>query len=119
MTLRPAALLSAFVVSAILAVGALASPAMAAETQVAVAANFTEPAKEIAAAFKAATGQTPGEAIRRRQFEEARRLLGETELSVTLVAERSGFGSSSDFARRFRAMEGKSPLEFRRQARRR
>jgi molybdate transport system substrate-binding protein len=37
---------------------AAASPALAAETQVAVAANFTEPAKEIAAAFKAATGHT-------------------------------------------------------------
>jgi LacI family transcriptional regulator len=69
--------------------------------------------------FKAATGQTPGEAIRRRQFEEARRLLAESELSVTLVAEKSGFGSSSDFARRFRALEGKSPLEYRMQARRR
>ena len=32
--------------------------ALAAETQVAVAANFTEPAKEIAAQFKAATGHT-------------------------------------------------------------
>jgi molybdate transport system substrate-binding protein len=32
--------------------------AKAAETQVAVAANFTEPAKEIAQAFKAATGHT-------------------------------------------------------------
>jgi molybdate transport system substrate-binding protein len=32
--------------------------ATAAETQVAVAANFTEPAKEIAAAFKAASGHT-------------------------------------------------------------
>lgn len=33
-------------------------PARAAETQVAVAANFTAPAKEIAEAFKAATGHT-------------------------------------------------------------
>jgi len=33
-----------------------ADPVLAAETQVAVAANFTEPAKEIAAAFAAATG---------------------------------------------------------------
>jgi molybdate transport system substrate-binding protein len=44
-----------------LAVGAwlgVAAPALAADTQVAVAANFTEPAKEIAAAFKAATGNT-------------------------------------------------------------
>ena len=35
-----------------------AAPALAAETQVAVAANFTKPAKEIAAGFKAATGHT-------------------------------------------------------------
>lgn len=34
------------------------SAAQAAETQVAVAANFTEPAREIATAFKAATGHT-------------------------------------------------------------
>ncbi len=36
----------------------LAAPAAAAETQVAVAANFTEPAKEIATAFAKATGNT-------------------------------------------------------------
>jgi molybdate transport system substrate-binding protein len=43
-----------------LALAALLGPgaALAAETQVAVAANFTEPAKEIAAAFKAATGHS-------------------------------------------------------------
>jgi molybdate transport system substrate-binding protein len=35
-----------------------ATPALALETQVAVAANFTDPAKEIAAAFKTATGHT-------------------------------------------------------------
>lgn len=35
-----------------------ATPTFAAETQVAVAANFTEPAKEIAAAFAKATGHT-------------------------------------------------------------
>ena len=34
---------------------AIAGPALAAQTQVAVAANFTEPAKEIAAAFQKAT----------------------------------------------------------------
>jgi molybdate transport system substrate-binding protein len=39
-----------------LAFGGLASAAFAAETQVAVAANFTEPAKEIAQAFTTATG---------------------------------------------------------------
>ncbi|MGI4880460.1 MAG: molybdate ABC transporter substrate-binding protein [Janthinobacterium lividum] len=36
----------------------VAAPLSAAETQVAVAANFTEPAKEIAAAYRKATGNT-------------------------------------------------------------
>src|SRR5437870_4341443 len=40
------------------ALGLGAAPASAAVTQVAVAANFAEPAKEIAAGFKAATGHT-------------------------------------------------------------
>jgi molybdate transport system substrate-binding protein len=48
------------VLGALLALGLAgqAGRALAAETQVAVAANFTEPAKEIAAAFTAATGHT-------------------------------------------------------------
>ncbi len=65
--------------------------------------------------FKAATGLTPGQAIQRRQLEEARRLLAGTRLAVTTVAEKCGFSSSSDFARRFRAFKGISPSEFRQQ----
>ncbi len=63
--------------------------------------------------FKLATGQTPGEAIRARQIEEARRLLSQTQLSITIIAEKSGFNSSSDFARRFRAIAGVPPSEYR------
>jgi molybdate transport system substrate-binding protein len=47
---------SRFVLMAALWLAGFATPALAGETQVAVAANFTEPAKEIAAAFTAATG---------------------------------------------------------------
>jgi len=43
-------------VVAFLSLGATASSALAAETKVAVAANFTEPAKAIAARFEATTG---------------------------------------------------------------
>lgn len=48
------------IVTAFLAVwvAATATPALAEEITVAVAANFTEPAKEIAAAFEKATGDT-------------------------------------------------------------
>ena len=66
--------------------------------------------------FLAATGQTPGEAIHQRQIAEARRLLAETKQSVTLVAEQSGFNSSSDFARAFRAAQGMTPSDYRKQA---
>ncbi len=68
--------------------------------------------------FKKATGQTPGEAILSRQLEEAQRMLEQTELSITLVGERSGFGSSSDFSRRFRLLTGKSPTDCRKESRR-
>lgn len=63
--------------------------------------------------FVAAIGRTPGEAIRQRQFAEARRLLTQTKLAITLVAEQSGFGSSSDFARAFRNAEGMTPRDYR------
>ena len=63
--------------------------------------------------FQAKTGSTPGEVIRGRQFEEARRLLTTTELPMSLVAEMSGFASSNDFARAFRVHEGVSPTEYR------
>ena len=44
--------------AALAALAAVAGPAGAAETNVAVAANFTEPAKEIAAVFAAKTGHS-------------------------------------------------------------
>ncbi|NIJ08015.1 molybdate transport system substrate-binding protein [Sphingomonas vulcanisoli] len=48
-------ILNRLLLTCLLALG-LTAPALAAETQVAVAANFTEPAKEIAAGFQRATG---------------------------------------------------------------
>lgn len=63
--------------------------------------------------FQAATGQTPGEAIQQRQMEEACRLLANTELSMTTIAEHCGFGDSSGFARSFRACQGMSPSDYR------
>lgn len=56
MTTRRISMFGMLLLTASPALGA--APVRAAETQVAVAANFTEPAKEIAAAFKAATGHT-------------------------------------------------------------
>jgi AraC family L-rhamnose operon transcriptional activator RhaR/AraC family L-rhamnose operon regulatory protein RhaS len=67
--------------------------------------------------FQAATGKTAGDVIRDRQFQEARRLLRTTELSITLIAEQCGFSASNEFARAFRAFDGKSPSAYRRKCR--
>jgi len=67
--------------------------------------------------FQAATGQTARDVIRQRQFQEARRLLRTTELSITLIAEQCGFSASNEFARAFRAMETKSPSAYRKEVR--
>ena len=63
--------------------------------------------------FFAATGKTPGEAIQQRQHEAARQLLAQTELSISRIAEYCGFTDSSDFSRRFRALAGATPSEYR------
>lgn len=47
-----------FLCLVVIAIGVAVDPAAAADVPVAVAANFTEPAKEIAAAFKKQTGDT-------------------------------------------------------------
>lgn len=66
--------------------------------------------------FQAATGETAGDVIRQRQFQEARRLLRTTALSITIIAEQCGFSASNEFARAFRAAERKSPSEYRKES---
>lgn len=63
--------------------------------------------------FKAATNKTPMEYLMDVRLEEAMRLLVDTELSVSRVAIRCGFGSSSYMARQFRCRLHKTPLEYR------
>ena len=65
--------------------------------------------------FLAATGSTPGAAILHRQLETARSLLARSELSLTMIADHCGFGGSSDFSRRFRAVQGVTPTDYRKQ----
>src|SRR5262249_23522532 len=46
--------------------------------------------------FRALTGHTPSEEIRRVRLQRVRELLTETELSVQDIAQRCGFGSSEN-----------------------
>jgi LacI family transcriptional regulator len=67
--------------------------------------------------FQAATGQSPGQAIQQQQFDEAKRLLADTQISMTAIAECCGYCNSSSFARSFGALAGITPRDYRKQAR--
>jgi LacI family transcriptional regulator len=64
--------------------------------------------------FLEAAGKTPAEAIRDRKLEEARRLLGCTELPIDMVSDLCGFSSARVMARVFRAVERTTPRDYRR-----
>jgi LacI family transcriptional regulator len=63
--------------------------------------------------FKALFGRTLHDEIRQVQLERARRLLGETSLSVAEVGARSGFKYVNRFSAIFKASVGKSPGAYR------
>lgn len=67
--------------------------------------------------FRQALHRGLSEEIRRVHVERAKELLAGTELSVSVVADRSGFSSSSHLCVVFRQETGQTPTEFRRQVR--
>lgn len=62
--------------------------------------------------FRVAIGRSPHEEIRRVQMEHAKRVLGETNLSIPEVADRVGL-SESHFPKVFKAETGMTPSEYR------
>ncbi len=66
--------------------------------------------------FKESTGLPPYQYVIRERVEAAKRLLEETELSVTEVAMRTGFCSQSHLSRTFRDVTAVSPSAFREEA---
>lgn len=67
-----------------------------------------------AQAFRESTGLPPSRYVLEQRLSMARRLLKDTQLSITEVALRVGFTSSSAFAMAFRRATGLSPSEWRR-----
>ena len=59
------------------------------------------------------TGRTAMQWVLERRLREARRLLAESDLTVTRLAYDLGFEDSSHFARRFRSVHGVSPAAWR------
>ena len=64
--------------------------------------------------FRRAFAQSPVEFLIERRLEGARRLLRDTDRSITEIALEQGFSDSNYFARRFRQAAGMTPTEFRR-----
>jgi AraC family transcriptional regulator len=63
-------------------------------------------------AFKRSFGVPPLRYQRDRRIQHAKRLLADSELSVTDVAVEIGFGSSTSFATAFRKATGLSPTTY-------
>ena len=66
--------------------------------------------------FKAETGLPPNEYLQRLRIEEAEKLLGQTNQSVTEIALATGFGSGQHFSTVFARYTGISPTDFRKGA---
>lgn len=69
----------------------------------------------LAHTFKEEYGTSPINYLLACRFREGKRLLAETDLSLTQISGVLGFSSPSYFSQSFRKAEGVSPLEFRRQ----
>jgi len=67
-----------------------------------------------ARAFKEAFGVPPHRYLLTRRIERAKALLRDTDLPVTEIAFRTGWGSLGTFGRTFRDVTGESPSELRR-----
>src|SRR5512145_3145301 len=62
-----------------------------------------------ARSFKQAFGLPPHRYLLTRRIERAKALLRDTDLSITEIASRTGWGSLGTFGRTFRDVTGESP----------
>lgn len=78
-----------------------------------VAAQFYLSPYYLSRLFRRVTGQSIVDFINARRIEAAQRLLETTELSITAVAEQTGFLTPAHFRRVFREQIGVGPLQYR------
>ncbi|CAM3100348.1 helix-turn-helix domain-containing protein [Rariglobus hedericola] len=67
--------------------------------------------------FRQATGKSPIDYLIGLRIEAAKRLLRQSNRSMTEIGIETGFGDSNYFARQFRLVAGRTPSEFRRSGR--
>ena len=78
-----------------------------------VAARFYLSPYYLSRLFRRVTGQSIVDYINNRRIEAAQKLLETTELSISAVAEQTGFASAAHFRRVFREVMGTGPLQDR------
>lgn len=78
---------------------------------IASSANISE--REASRCFKKHLKKSPCDYLTTYRLEEARKLLFQTELTVTEIGYRTGFSTSAHFGQVFRRAFGMSPLEYR------
>ena len=70
--------------------------------------------KECIRSFKKSIHQTPIEYLLNYRIEQAKKLLRQSELTITDVALQAGFSTSAYFSKIFRERVGQTPREYRR-----
>lgn len=78
-----------------------------------VAAQFYLSPYYLSRLFRRVTGQSIVDYTNNRRIEAAQKLLETTELSISAVAEQTGFASAAHFRRVFRDVMGTGPLQYR------
>ena len=78
-----------------------------------IAADFHYSYSRFRHLFTAHFSVSPREYLIMRRLEQARTLLRQTELSITEIAYRTGFATSSNFTKAFRTHYGMPPKEYR------
>jgi DNA-binding response OmpR family regulator len=69
--------------------------------------------KRLSKAFREALGQTVFEYMREQRLQLSRKLLAETAMSITAVADETGFSTAANFATAFRERFGLTPWAWR------
>ncbi len=73
--------------------------------------------RQFSRAFQAETGQTPAKAVENLRLEAARALMEDTNHTIDVVAQQTGFGDRNRMRRAFLRAYGQPPQVIRRQSR--
>lgn len=75
--------------------------------------QFHMTASNVSKLIKAKTGQSYIDYVSYLRVEEARRLLERTDLRIQEITQRVGYADAASFSRKFKAMQGESPADYR------